>query len=462
MATEGLETLLGTKFQVLFPHLDERQRRLLAAAEARSLGRGGIRLVARAAGMREGTVSRGVAELESGANPLGRVRRPGGGRKRLTDLDPGLRPALLALVKPDERNDPASPLRWTAKSLRVLAGELTRAGHRIGADTVADLLREEGFSLQGSAGAIDGKQRADRDAQFRYIYEQVRDHQSAGEPVVSVDARKRELVGSYRSGGRPWHPAYEPVVVSDHDDSPGEIPYGSYELDSNARWVNVGTDDDTAAFGVESIRRWWKGAGAGGYPHARQLLIIAGAGGSHAYRTRLWKAALGEETGLDITVCHFPPGTSKWSKIEHQLSAHITMNWGRRPLTSHEVIVQSIAATTNPLPASYRAPSGDQRARRGGAEGICESAAGFRMCRPLPVASRRIWADIIALSPVSWSGSRFSHTTTAKAEQLSRAKRSTAGSDWPSRNRIARPVAAKQLRLATSAIQNPFPNGWIS
>jgi hypothetical protein len=359
MATEGLETLLGTKFQVLFPHLNERQRRLLAAAEARALGRGGIRLVARAAGMREGTVSRGVAELESGANPLGRVRRPGGGRKRLADLDPGLRPALLALVKPDERNDPASPLRWTAKSLRVLAGELTRAGHRIGADTVADLLREEGFSLQGSARAIDGKQRADRDAQFRYIYEQVRDHQSAGEPVVSVDTRKRELVGSYHSGGyhsggRPWHPAYEPVVVSDHDDSPDEIPYGSYELDSNARWVNVGTDDDTAAFGVGSIRRWWKGAGAGGYPHARQLLIIAGAGGSHAYRTRLWKAALAalaEETGLDITVCHFPPGTFKWSKIEHQLFAHITMNWGGRPLTSHEVIVQSIAATTNPLPA---------------------------------------------------------------------------------------------------------------
>jgi transposase len=344
---------LATKFDVIFPHLDERQRRLLMAAEARVLGHGGIRAVAQAAGVREATVSAGVDELDAGAEPLGRVRRPGGGRKRAVELDPGLRPALLALVEPDERGDPMSPLRWTTKSTRRLADELTGQGHRVSADTVADLLREEGFSLQGNAKTIEGRQHPDRDAQFRYINEQVKDHQDQADPVVSVDTKKKELVGPFANGGRQWRPAGQPTAVRTHDfpdDELGKaVPYGVYDLTADTGWVNVGTDHDTAAFAVESIRRWWITAGLTTYPGARRLLITADAGGSNGYRTRAWKAelaALAVQTGLQITVCHFPPGTSKWNKVEHRLFSHITMNWQGRPLTSHEVIVQSIAATT--------------------------------------------------------------------------------------------------------------------
>jgi transposase len=350
---EGTRETLAAKFEAIFPHLDERQRRLLMGAEARALGHGGIRVVARAAGVREATVSLGVGELDSGAAPLGRARKPGGGRKRLADLDPGLRPALLALVEPDERGDPMSPLRWTTKSLRALAAELTRQGHRAGADTVADLLHEEGFSLQGNAKALEGNQSPDRDAQFRYLNEQARDHQDAGEPVVSVDTKKKELAGNYHNGGREWRPAGDPVRVNDHDFPDAElgkaIPYGVYDLAANTGWVNVGTDHDTAQFAAESIRRWWNDAGRAAYPRARRLLITADSGGSNSTRTRAWKtelAALALETGLEITACHFPPGTSKWNKIEHRLFSHITMNWRGRPLASHEVIVQAIAATT--------------------------------------------------------------------------------------------------------------------
>jgi transposase len=345
--------VLAAKFAVIFPHLDERQRRLLLGAEARALGHGGIRLVARAAGVREATVSLGVDELDSGAGPLGRARRPGGGRKRAADMDPGLRPALLALVEPEERGDPMSPLRWTTKSTRNLADELTRQGHKVGADTVGDLLREEGFSLQGNAKTIEGRRHPDRDAQFRYINEQVKDHQGAGDPVVSVDTKKKELVGEFANAGRQWRPKGEPPATRTHDfpgDSVGKaVPYGVYDLTGNTGWVSVGTDHDTAAFAVESIRRWWKAAGSTDYPAARRLLITADAGGSNGYRTRAWKAelaALAVETGLEITCCHFPPGTSKWNKVEHRLFSHITMNWRGRPLTSHEVIVQTIAATT--------------------------------------------------------------------------------------------------------------------
>ena len=331
-------------------------------AEARSLGHGGIRVVARAAGVREATVSLGAGELEAGTEPLGRARRPGGGRKRLADLDPGLRPALLALVEPDERGDPMSPLRWTTKSLRALSGELTRQGHRAGADTVADLLREEGFSLQGNAKTIEGNQVPDRDAQFRYLNEQVREHTDAGEPVISVDTKKKELVGNYRNGGRERRPAGEPVHVKDHDFPDLElgkaIPYGIYDLATDAGWVNVGTDHDTAAFAVESIRRWWNDAGRGCYPDARRLLITADSGGSNSTRTRAWKhelAALALQTGLEITACHFPPGTSKWNKIEHRLFSHITMNWRGRPLTSHQVIIAAISATTTATGLRVRA-----------------------------------------------------------------------------------------------------------
>ena len=345
--------MLAAKYRVILPHLDERQRRLLLGAEARALGHGGIRLVAAAAGVREATVSLGVAELEAGAEPLGRARRQGGGRKRAAEADPGLVPALLALVQPDERGDPESPLRWTTLSTRDLAGELSAQGHEVSAETVHRLLRGQGFSLQANAKTIKGRQHPDRDGQFRYINEQARASAAAGDPVISVDAKKKEQVGNYASPGRIWRPAGDPVQVRDHDFPEGDtrkvIPYGIYDLAANTGWVNVGTDHDTAGFAVESIRRWWKARGSADYPAARRLLITAGAGGSNGYRTRAWKAGLADlarETGLEITCCHFPPGTSKWNKIEHRLFSAITMNWRGRPLASHQIIVNSIAATT--------------------------------------------------------------------------------------------------------------------
>jgi transposase len=345
--------MLAAKYGLILPHLDERQRRLLLGAEARALGHGGIRLVAAAAGAGEATVSLGVRELESGAEPLGRARREGGGRTRAADADPGLVPALLALVEPDERGDPESPLRWTIKSTRTLAAELTVQGHKVSADTVHKLLREQGFSLQASAKTIEGRQHPDRDGQFRYINAQARGYQEAGDPVISVDAKKKEQVGEYENAGQAWRPRGEPVRVRDHDfAAPGSltaIPYGIYDLAANAGWVNVGTDHNTAQFAVESVRRWWKDRGSTDYPAAGRLLITADAGGSNGYRTRAWKAglaALAAETGLEITCCHFPPGTSKWNKIEHRLFSAITMNWRGRPLTSHQVVVNTIAATT--------------------------------------------------------------------------------------------------------------------
>ncbi|WLQ62171.1 ISAzo13 family transposase [Streptomyces glycanivorans] len=352
----GLErqpTVLAAKFEAILPHLDERQRRLLIGAEAQSLGHGGIRAVARAAGVREATVSVGVRELDSGEVPLGRIRRSGAGRKRVVDRNPAVREALLTLVEPDVRGDPMSPLRWTTKSTRKLAEQLTRQGHKICADTVGDLLREEGFSLQSNAKTLEGKQHPDRDAQFHYLNEQARDHQDCGAPVISVDTKKKELVGPFKNNGREWEPRGEPVRVDTHDFPDRElgraVPYGIFDVAANTGWVNVGTDHDTAAFAVESIRRWWNGAGRAAYPTADRLLITADAGGSNGYRTRTWKTELARfatEAGLTVTVCHLPPGTSKWNRIEHRLFSHITMNWRGRPLTSHEVIVQSIAATT--------------------------------------------------------------------------------------------------------------------
>jgi transposase len=316
---------LVTRFAVLLPHLNERQQRLALATEARLLGHGGVRAVAEAAAVSATTVRRGVDELESGEDPLpvGRARRAGGGRKRVSAHDRDVVAALLALVEPDERGDPMSPLRWTTKSLRHLAGELTRQGHPVSAPTVGRLLRENGFSLQGTAKTLEGEQHPDRDAQFAYINEQVKSHQAAGEPVISVDAKKKEQLGQLPAAGREWRPRGNPVRVEDHSffttgpKRAQAIPYGVYDLSADSGWVSVGVDHDTSAFAVASIRRWWQARGAADYPGAGRLLITADAGGSNSYRYRLWKAELAvfaAESGLTITVCHFPPGTSKWNK----------------------------------------------------------------------------------------------------------------------------------------------------
>ena len=347
---------LARRFEVLLPHLNERQQRLALATEARLLGHGGVRAVAEATGVSATTVRRGVAELESGEDslPVGRARRAGGGRKRASEQNPELTAALLGLVEPDERGDPMSPLRWTTKSLRHLAEQLARQGHPVSAPTVGRLLRDNGFSLQGTAKTLEGAQHPDRDAQFHYINEQVKAHQDAGEPVISVDAKKKEQLGQLPAAGREWRPKGDPVQVEDHSFFTAgpevglAVPYGVYDLTADAGWVNVGVDHDTSAFAVASIRRWWQARGVVDYPGASRLLITADAGGSNSYRYRLWKAelaALAAETGLTITVCHFPPGTSKWNKIEHRLFSQITMNWRGRPLTSHEVVVATIAST---------------------------------------------------------------------------------------------------------------------
>jgi transposase len=354
--TEEVRAQLAFRFGVLLAHLNERQRRLVLATEARLLGHGGVRAVAGIAGVSEATVRRGVAELAAGGGPLpaGRIRAPGGGRKRVEEHDPRLTAALLALVEPDERGDPESPLRWTTKSLRHLAVELTRLGHRVSAPTVGRLLQREGFSLQANVKTLEGAQHPDRDAQFRYLNEQVKGHQADGEPVISVDTKKREQLGRLPMAGQEWRPKGEPVKVEDHHffftgpDVQQAIPYGIYDLTRNTGWVNVGVDHDTSVFAVESIRRWWQARGRRDYPQASRLLITADAGGSNSYRYRVWKselATLAAQTGLAITVCHFPPGTSKWNKIEHRLFAYVTMNWRGRPLTSHEVVVKTIAAT---------------------------------------------------------------------------------------------------------------------
>jgi hypothetical protein len=348
-----VEASLRAKFEAVLPHLDERSARLVLAGEARSLGHGGIAVVARASGASRSRVQQGVAELESGAEPLGRVRRPGGGRKPAAETDPGLVPALLALVEPTRRGDPISALSWTTLSVRKLAAELNAAGHRVSQETVAKLLRAEGFSLQANAKTVEGGQHPDRDAQFSYLNDQATEHLDVGEPVISVDTKKKELVGSYKNNGAEWRPAGTPEPVKVHDFIDKELgkanPYGVYDLAANTGWVSVGTDHDTAAFAVNTIRSWWNTTGHAVYPSASRLLITADGGGSNGYRTRAWKtelAALATETGLVITVCHLPPGTSKWNKIEHRLFSHISMNWRARPLISHDVIVNTISATT--------------------------------------------------------------------------------------------------------------------
>ena len=350
---EVTEEALAAMFAVLGPHLDERQRRLLAGAQARALGRGGVTTVARASGMSRSTVRIGTTEIDQGPEQTGRVRRPGAGRPKAAERNPGLLAALDALVEPTARGDPMSPLRWTCKSTRKLADELTAQGHPVSARTVAELLVDMGYSLQATSKQTEGAQHPDRDGQFRYVNEQATAHLGAGQPVISVDTKKKEVVGNLANKGRDWQPKGDPVRVDVHDFPDPKvgkaIPYGVYDLGADAGWVSVGDDHDTAAFAVATIRRWWDMVGSQAYPQATRLLITADAGGSNGYRSRLWKVELGKlaaETGLAVTVCHFPPGTSKWNRIEHRLFSQISMNWRGRPLVSHEVVVDLIGATT--------------------------------------------------------------------------------------------------------------------
>ncbi len=350
---EGVQRRITT----LWPSLNERQRRLLLGVEARELGWGGVSTVAAAIGVSRSTVTNAVAELELPTQlPEGRSRRAGGGRKSAVEHDPGLLAALDALVDPQTRGDPQSALRWTCKSTRQLAAALTADGHAVSDRTVAALLHRSGYSLQANAKTTEGTQHPDRDGQFAHINTMVARYLTTGDPVISVDTKKKELVGEtprYKNNGRDWHPKGEPVRVGVHDfPDPAmakAVPYGIYDLAANTGWVSVGRDGDTAAFAVETLRRWWHKVAQVSYPTGKRLLICADAGGSDGYRVRLWKvelAALATEIGRPITVCHFPPGTSKWNKIEHRLFAHISMNWRGRPLTSHEVIVNLIGATT--------------------------------------------------------------------------------------------------------------------
>ncbi|MEA2589283.1 MAG: hypothetical protein QOH66_2210 [Actinomycetota bacterium] len=347
------EAALAGMFATVMPLLDERQRRLLAGAQARALGRGGIEAVVQAAGMSRTTVQKALREMDSGVEPPARIRRPGAGRKRLTDKDPSLLSELDAMVEPLARGDPMCPLRWTSKSTGNLADALGNMGHQVSPDTVGRLLVGMEYSLQATAKQREGDQHPDRDAQFVYLSERVGDHLRAGEPVISVDTKKKEVVGQLANKGREYQPKGQPERVDVHDfPDPAvgrAIPYGVFDVAANEGFVVVGDDHDTAAFAVATIGRWWDMVGSVAYPDAHRLLITADAGGSNGYRLRLWKlelAHLAARSGLEITVCHFPPGTSKWNKIEHRLFSAISMNWRGRPLVSHEVIVNLIGATT--------------------------------------------------------------------------------------------------------------------
>jgi hypothetical protein len=345
------------KFASLDPVMDERVRRQWAASEAMAAGWGGVSLTAQATGLARNTIAQGVRELkERQSRPetvvSQRVRCVGAGRKRVTETDPSLLRALDALVDPVTRGDPESPLRWTCKSTRKLAEELRKQQHSVCDRTVAALLIEEGYSLQANRKSIEGKQHPDRNAQFEYIHESVLAYLKKGEPIVSVDTKKKELVGNYKNGGQEWQPQGEAEKVKVHDFPDKKLgkaaPYGVYDLANNEGWVSVGITHDTSQFAANSVQRWWREMGARRFPQASELMITADGGGSNSSRCRLWKVALqglADETGLKLKVCHFPPGTSKWNKIEHRLFCFITKNWRGRPLTSYEVIVNLISNT---------------------------------------------------------------------------------------------------------------------
>jgi hypothetical protein len=358
---------IGKKYEALRRLLDERTRRLWAAAEARSLPYGGVTVVASVTGLSRTTILAGMKELRSAmqrAIPTesGRIRRPGGGRKSLTACDMSLEHDLESLVEPLTRGDPESPLRWTCKSTRRLAEELNKQGHRIADRKVADLLHHLHYSLQANAKMREGSHHPDRNAQFEYINKITKMFQKKGQPVISVDTKKKELVGDFKNGGREWQPKEQPEEVRVHDFEDKElgkvIPYGVYDVSKNEGWVTVGTDHDTSDFAIDTIRSWWKQMGCHAYPDGTDLLILADSGGSNGSRSRLWKIGvqrLANATALDVTVCHFPPGTSKWNKIEHRLFSFITQNWRGRPLVSHEVIVNLIGSTTTRNGLSVRA-----------------------------------------------------------------------------------------------------------
>ena len=341
------------RFELLARHLDERTRRLLAASEALAIGRGGASTVARATGVSRRAIGEGIKELTDGP-PAGavRIRRPGGGRKRTTDTDPTLREDLERLVEPVTRGDPESPLRWTCKSVRKLAEELRGIGHQVSHQLVAELLHELEYSLQANRKVLEGSQHPDRNAQFEYLNAQVQQQVTAGQPAISVDAKKKELVGPVKNGGRELRPKGQPEPVRVHDfvdkDLGRATPYGVYDLARNQGWVTVGIDHDTAEFAVASIQQWWQTLGQAAYPEATSLLLTADGGGSNGSRSRLWKLELqrfADESGLELQVCHLPPGTSKWNKIEHRLFSYITQNWRGKPLVSYTAIVSLIAAT---------------------------------------------------------------------------------------------------------------------
>jgi hypothetical protein len=358
---------IEAKYRLLEPLMDERMRRQWAGTEAKAYGWGGLSAVSRAIGMSPMTIRKGLAELvERKDNPdtvvERRLRREGGGRKPLTETDPELAEALDRLVDPMTRGDPESPLRWTCKSTTRLADELTRQGHRVSAPTVARLLKEVGYSLQGNRKSKEGESHPDRNAQFEYINTTVKKFQQRGQPVISVDTKKKELVGNFKNAGREWQPKGEPEIVQVHDFLDKKlgkaIPYGVYDLRENEGWVSVGIDHDTAQFAVQAIRRWWKKMGSKRYRNAAELLIMADGGGSNSSRCRLWKVSLQDlanDLGVPIHVRHFPPGTSKWNKIEHRMFCHMTQNWRGRPLVSHEVIINLIANTTTQTGLKIRA-----------------------------------------------------------------------------------------------------------
>jgi len=344
---------LKTIFDKLSPHLNERQKRLLVAIEAESYGRGGVAHISQISGMSRSTINIGRRELnEGGVFSTDRIRREGAGRKRVQEYDPGLEFDLDLLVEPTSRGDPESPLRWTSLSTRNLAKALQEKGHQVSHSTVAMLLEKLGYSLQGAKKTEEGQSHEDRNGQFEFINEYVKIFQEYCQPIISIDCKKKENIGNFKNNGQDWRPKGNPINVNDHDfiskDLGKAIPFGVYDITNNSGWVNVGIDHETSEFAVESIRRWWKTMGKERYPEASFLLITADSGGSNGYRRRAWKVELqkfSNETGLIISVCHFPPGTSKWNKIEHRLFSAITQNWRSRPLISMETIVNLIGNT---------------------------------------------------------------------------------------------------------------------